>query len=138
MDPDYYNIQGFYMSNESIKQIDDLLYAMAGVINIRTYFSKNKARVSANDPGAIASNIILNQLLDNINQIYRSVDSKDFDSSVDDYRILHLAVSPDIKYLLNDKFEAVKTLEDSDKQTTQTLIFKKSIEEDIYEVRHIT
>lgn len=125
------------MNDTVIKELDNMLYSMAGVINVRTYFSENKSRVSSDDPGAVATDIILKQLLTNINELYRSIRSKKFDQSLDDYRVLHLAISPDVKRLINDKFDAIKTLEDCSKQTTQTLIFEESINKEIYELEQI-
>lgn len=137
MRSDYYNIEGFYMNDTVIKKFDNMLYSMAGVINVRTYFNKNKSRVSSDDPGAVATNILLRQLLNRINELYKSINSEQFNQSVDDYRVLHLAVSPDVKHLINDKFNAVKTLENCGKQTVQSLIFEESVDKEIYELEQI-
>lgn len=134
-----YRLDAFYVPQDVLSQFDNYTYKMAGVINLETYFSKNAGSIPEGDPGAMATDQLSEQLLTNLNTIYKLTDSSDYrvNSDVKDYELMRLAMKPRISHMLSEKFRAIKTLEDCDIQTVHANIFQMSIKSDIYTVEPV-
>lgn len=123
---DSFQTVGLYVTPEIVSVLDDVLYEACGIVDVREYYSE-QGRVQAGDPLAEVFDVVLRDILDNFAEIYRATDFA-IDVAYDEFELLTVGASSDAVYLLRDKVEAARVLEECDTRTVHTAMLITAIE----------
>lgn len=115
---------GVYLPPEIVDSLDDYLYEVAGVKDVRSYF-KRERKVPEGDPGAEAMHDILISLTRNFDEWYEKAEWEFAeDVSPNDFEHVRLAASVSVVYDFREKVEAAKVIKGCDSRTVHTALFE--------------
>lgn len=117
---------GLYVTPEIVSVLDEVLYESCGVVDVREYYDE-QGTVQVGDPLAEVFDAVLRDILDDFAEIYRETDFA-IDVSYDGFELLTVGASSDAVYLLRDKVEAVRVLEECDTRTVHTAMLGTAID----------
>ena len=124
-----YTLLGVYVSETVAEALEERVYDEAGVVDLMTYFDPETSSVPSGDPGADATNEILQAILDTFAALY---DDARFDAvdelPTDSFDLVHLAATPETVASLRERFQAAATIQESDLRTVHTAIFESYLE----------
>ncbi|APX96394.1 hypothetical protein [Natronorubrum daqingense] len=128
---DRYKLYGVYLSPSTVDSLAKALYDDAGVVDLETYFEESQDAVPVGDPGADATDELLQAVLESFAPLY---DRAAFDAArtVDPnaFSLVHLAAKPRRISELRERFQAAATIQESDLRTVQTAILAAYLETD--------
>ena len=116
---------GVYVSESVFETLADVLYEEAGVIDLETYFDPTDSSVPPGDPGAKATNALIDDVVTTFAALY---DEADFEAArrvdADGFVLVHLAGTPAAVSRARELFRAAGTIQETDLRTVQTAILE--------------
>jgi hypothetical protein len=126
-----YPVFGVYVSQPVADALADAAYEAAGVVALEGYFDPAAGSVSADDPGAKATDALVGELVTNFTILY---DEADFEAATavdpDGFDLIHIAASSDHVAGARDRFDAAATIQETDLRTVQTAILAAQLDVD--------
>ncbi|NGM69165.1 hypothetical protein G6M89_09125 [Natronolimnobius sp. AArcel1] len=123
MDDDRFTLVGLYVSPAVADALEEHIYDQAGVVDLESYFAESTPPVPTDDPGAIATNEFVSELIAEFATLY---DEAVFDAveavEPDEFELVRLAATPSRVASLRERFEAAATIQESDLRTVHTAI----------------
>lgn len=118
-----FKLFGVYVTRPVHDAIADSLYESAGIVDVDDYFDEPAGSLPDGDPGAEATDALLEALVEEFAALYAAAD---FDAATrvdpDAFVLVQLAARPERVARVRELFRAAATIQDSDLRTVQTAI----------------
>lgn len=124
-----FEITKFHITQDQYSYLHSVFHEKAGVKDLETYF-EGYSSIPTDDPGAILSDRILEELELHFDQFLRSTSFNETESA-SDFVIISMAVDPTRKHRLQEKFTAMSVIDEMHIQACQMKIFEEMIESDL-------